>query len=72
VVNRIDGKNVWFTIAGSCLSRAPTSDSALLSISRTTFLGHAYRVMATSTVRYPTAHGAVRRTATAYSAVSAP
>ena len=50
VVNRINGKNVLFTIAGSCLSRGATPGSAPSGTSRTALLGHGYRVMATSTV----------------------
>jgi hypothetical protein len=31
VVNRIDGKDVWFTISGSCLSQGPTPPTRLAS-----------------------------------------
>jgi hypothetical protein len=73
VVNRINGKNVWFTVTGSCLSRNPTSSNPVfVNTARTAYLGHGYRVMASTTIKYPTAHGTVTSTATTYSAGAAP
>jgi hypothetical protein len=72
VARDINGRIVWFTVTGSCLSKGTALGSVLLSTARTAFFGHAYRVPATTTVRYPTAHGTVTRTATAYSAGSGP
>jgi len=68
VVNRINGKNVWFTVSGSCLSRGPTSTSLVqLSTTRTGYLGHGYRIVASTTIQYPNGGGAVNRSATVYS-----
>ena len=73
VGNRTNGKDVWFTIAGSCLSEGPTPTNALgVVTARTAYLGHGYRVKATATIRYPTASGTVRRSATAYGGGAAP
>ena len=58
VVNRINGKDVWFTISGSCLSQGPAPPNPLgLRTARTAYLGHGYRVMASTTVQYPGQHG---------------
>jgi len=73
VVNRINGKDVWFTISGSCLSQGPAPANPLsLRTARTAYLGHGYRVMVSATVRYPTARGTLTRSATVYSASAAP
>jgi len=73
VVNRINGKDVWFTISGSCLSQGPASANPLrLSTARTAYLGHGYRIMVATTVQYPVASGTVTRSATLYSASAAP
>ena len=73
VGKRINGKDVWFTIAGSCLSEGPTPTNALgVVTARTAYLGHGYRIKATATVRYPTASGTVSRSATAYGGGAAP
>jgi hypothetical protein len=73
VVNRIDGKDVWFTINGSCLAQEPASANPLsLHTARTAYLGHGYRIMASTTVQYPSRHGTVARSATVYSAGAAP
>jgi hypothetical protein len=68
VVNRIQGRNVWFTITGSCLSSGPTSaDPAQVSTARTAHLGHGYRMARTTVTQ-----GTVTRSATVYSAAAAP
>jgi hypothetical protein len=72
VAKDIDGRIVWFTVTGSCRAKVTAPGSVLLSTARTAFLGHVYRVMATTAVHYPTAHGTMTRTATAYSAGSGP
>lgn len=73
VSGRLDGKNVWLTINGSCLSAASaTSDTVALSSARTAFIGHGYRIMASATVHYPSASGTITSSATAYSASAAP
>jgi len=73
VGNRINGKDVWFTISGSCLSQGPVPANPLSArTARTAYLGHGYRVMASTTVQYPGAHGTVIRSATVYSAGAAP
>ena len=73
VVNRIDGKDVWFTISGSCLSRGPVPANPLTaSTARTAHLGHGYRIMASTAVQYPGQHGTLTRSATVYSAGAAP
>jgi hypothetical protein len=73
VVNRINGKDIWFTISGSCLSQGPASSNPLgLSTARTAYLGHGYRIMVGTTVQYPLASGTVTRSATLYSASAAP
>ena len=70
VVNRINGKDVWFTISGSCLSQGPVPDNPLgARTARTAYLGHGYRITASTTVQYP---GAPTRSATVYSAGAAP
>jgi len=73
VVNHINGKDVWFTISGSCLSRGPTQANPIsLRTARTAHLGHGYRIMASTTVQYPSGRGGPTRTATVYSASAAP
>jgi len=73
VVNRINGKDVWFTISGSCLSQGPAPSNPLgLRTARTAYLGHGYRVMASTTVQYPGQHGTLTGSATVYSAGAAP
>ena len=73
VVNRINGKDVWFTISGSCLSQGPAPPNPLgLRTARTAYLGHGYRVMASTTVQYPGQHGTLTGSATVYSAGAAP
>ncbi|MGZ4179083.1 MAG: hypothetical protein ACXVUL_00120 [Solirubrobacteraceae bacterium] len=73
VANRINGKAVWFTVSGSCLSTGliPTNP-AQLGTARTGYLGHGYRVMASTTIQYPTSHGTLTRSRTVYSAAAAP
>jgi hypothetical protein len=69
VVNRIGGQDVWFTISGSCLSAGGTGPRGVdLYTARTAYIGHAYRIKASTTV---TSAGA-RRTATAYGSGWAP
>jgi hypothetical protein len=69
VVNRIQGRNVWFTDLGSCLSTGPTTtDPAQVHTARTAYLGHGYRIMAKTTVT----EGTVTRSATVYSAAAGP
>ena len=73
VVNRVNGKDVWFTISGSCLSQGPAPANPLsVRTARTAYLGHGYRIMASTTVQYPSAHGTLTRSATVYSAPAAP
>jgi hypothetical protein len=73
VVDRINGRAVWFTVAGSCLSMGPKSVNFLqVATARTGFLGHGYRIVASATVQYPTSHGTLTRSATVHSAVSGP
>ena len=73
VVNHSTGKDVWFTISGSCLTRGPeTSNPLTSSTARTAHLGHGYRIMVSATVRYPSAHGTLTGSATVYSAAAAP
>jgi len=73
VVNRINGKDVWFTVSGSCLSQGPVSSNPLsLTTARTAYLGHGYRIMASTTVQYPSSQGVTTRSATVYSASAAP
>jgi hypothetical protein len=73
VGNRINGKGVWFTINGSCLSAgSATIDTVVLSTARTAFIGHGYRIIASATVRYPTATGTITASATTYSAAAGP
>jgi hypothetical protein len=73
VVNRINGKDVWFTISGSCLAQGPASANALsLRTARTAYLGHGYRIMASTTVQYPSRQGTVARSGKVYSAGAAP
>ncbi len=73
VVNRIAGRDVWFTVSGSCLSNRPSSAGvASLRTARSGFLGHGYRIVASATIRYQTGHGTITRSARAYSAASAP
>src|ERR1035441_6571559 len=46
VSGRVNGKNAWFTINGSCMSAASaTSDTVVLSTARTAFIGHGYRLL---------------------------
>jgi hypothetical protein len=69
VVNRIQGRNVWFTDLGSCLSTGPTrTDPTEVRTARTAYLGHGYRIMAKTTVT----QGTVARSATVYSGAAAP
>jgi hypothetical protein len=69
VVNRIQGRNVWFTDLGSCISTRPTTaEPAQIHTAETAYLGHGYRIMARSTVT----QGSVTRSATVYSAGAAP
>jgi hypothetical protein len=73
VVNRSGGRDTWFTITGSCLSKGPTATTNLfLSTARSAYLGHGYRIMASTTIRYPTSTGTVTRSGTVYSAEAAP
>lgn len=73
VVNRIAGHSVWFTVSGSCLSARRSSAGVVsLTTARSGFLGHGYRIMASTTIRDQTGHGRIIRSATAYSAASAP
>lgn len=73
VVNRINSKDIWFTVSGSRLSQPLTSTNPVgLHKARTGFLGHGYRIMATTTVAYPTSRGNVTHSATVYSAAAAP
>jgi len=73
VGNLINGKAVWFTITGSCLSRGPTATNNLfLSTARSAYIGHAYRIMVSTTIRYPTSNGTLTRSKTVYSAASGP
>ncbi|HET6867680.1 MAG TPA: hypothetical protein VFH80_17305 [Solirubrobacteraceae bacterium] len=68
VGNRSHGRNVWFTVAASCLSSGPTSiDPAEVSTARTAHLGHGYRIMARTTVTQ-----GVTRSATVFSAAAGP
>ncbi len=65
VANRVADKNVWYTITGSCLSRASTSPAPLtLHTGRTAYQGHAYRVKAIAK--------ALTRTTTVFSGFAAP
>lgn len=69
VAHRSGGHNVFFTVAGSCLSAGPTTaDPAEVSTARTAQLGHGYRVMARTTVT----QAGVTRSATVYSAAAGP
>jgi hypothetical protein len=69
VANRINGRNVWFTVTGSCLSTGQTStDPAQVSTARTAHLGHGYRIMARTTVL----QGVTEHSATVYSAAAGP
>ena len=73
VAGRVNGKNVWFTINGSCMSaESATTDTVVLSTARTAFIGHGYRIMASATVHYPTARGTITSSATTYSAAAGP
>jgi hypothetical protein len=73
VGSRINGKDIWFTIAGSCLSEGPRPTNALgVVTARTAYLGHGYRIKAIATIKYPTASGTVMRSATAYGGGAAP
>lgn len=73
VGNWIKGRAMWFTVSGSCLSGGPTMANPLnVSTARTAFLGHGYRIVASSTVQYPTSHGTVTRSGMVYSAASGP
>ncbi|MGZ4168635.1 MAG: hypothetical protein ACXVR1_14470 [Solirubrobacteraceae bacterium] len=70
VANRVSGKEVWFTIAGSCTSRPHTTTAPLtVHTARTAYLGHAYRVKAVVKVRAP---GSAPSTTTLYSGAAAP
>jgi hypothetical protein len=69
VGQRSNGRNVWFTVSGSCLSSGLTgTDPAQVSTARTAHLGHGYRVMAKTTVT----QGTVTRSATVFSAAAGP
>lgn len=69
VLNRSNGRSVWFTVSGSCVSTGPTSaDPAKVSSARTAYLGHGYRIAAKTTVT----EGAITRSATVYSAAAGP
>jgi hypothetical protein len=73
VSGRVNGKSVWFTVNGSCMSAASaTSDTVVLSTARTAFIGHGYRIMASATVHYPSASGTITSSATAYSSSAGP
>lgn len=73
VVNRINGKDVWFTVSGSCLSTGLTgTNAAQLGTARTGYLGHGYRVMASTAVQYSSPHGTLTRSRTVYSAAAGP
>lgn len=69
----VNGKSVWFTINGSCMTaKSATSDTVVLSTARTAFIGHGYRIMASATAHYPTAKGTISSSATVYSAAAGP
>ena len=68
VVKRINGKNVWFTINGSCLSRSAREDFVELTTARTAYTGHGYRVKVSATFRY----GALTRAASIASSLGNP
>ena len=73
VAGRVNGKNTWFTINGSCVSaESAASDTVVLSTARTAFIGHGYRIMASALVHYPTARGTITSSATAYSGTGGP
>ena len=73
VAGRVNGKNAWFTVNGSCMSaESAASDTVVLSTARTAFIGHGYRIMASATVHYPTARGTITSSATTYSAAAGP
>ena len=72
VVNRINGKNVWFTISGSCVSQTTTKSNLVeLVTARTAYTGHGYRVMVSAIVS-PGAQGTPTRSATLYSPLGNP
>jgi hypothetical protein len=69
VSNRSNGRTVWFTITGSCLSAGPTLTRLVqASTARTAYLGHGYRIMARTTV----VQSGVTRSVTAFSGAAAP
>lgn len=73
VSNRTSGKTVWYTIAGSCLTKQLTAANPVqLTTGRTAYLGHGYRITASATVKYSTSSGTFTRSATAYGAEAAP
>ncbi len=73
VVNRINGNHVWFTIGGACLAEGPAPANPLSTrTARTAYLGHGYRIMASTTVQYPGQHGTLTRSASVYSEGAAP
>jgi hypothetical protein len=73
VVNRVDGKDVWYTISGSSLSATGTAPRGpALYTARTAYLGHGYRIKASTTITSASAGRVTRRTATAYSRGWAP
>jgi hypothetical protein len=73
VTNRVNGKDVWFTISGSCLSASGSASAGTqLYTARTAYLGHGYRIKASATITVPSAGGPKRQVATAYSSEWAP
>ncbi len=73
VSNRTNGKIVWYTITGSCLSRKQTATNPVsLATGRTAYLGHGYRIKASATIKYPTPGGTITKAATVYGAEAAP
>lgn len=70
---RINGRTAWFTVSRSCVSSGPAAGRDVsVSTARTAFLGHAYRIRATATVRHPTASGPIMSSATTDSAAAGP
>jgi len=73
VSNRTNGKTVWYTITGSCLSQKLTAANPVsLTTGRTAYLGHGYRIKASATISYSTSRGTITGSATVYGAQAAP
>ena len=74
VVNpRITPGNLWFTIDGSCLSQGPSRVNLVeLRTARTAYTGHAYRITVSATIKYPSSHGTISKSATIYSGLGNP